>query len=288
MSISLNVVRIAAVRCASTSRSAMRLRSRVIGTRSVSAVAGFGAGAAPRATAEGAAGAGACSAAAGAGCFSSSSSTRSTSSLVSRPPLPVPWSSPGSRECSARSLRTAGLSGASVCGRGPFPDAGFESRAGAAAGLRLRRAGAVRDARHDGSDFDRLTGLLEDLESAACLRGNLHGGLVGLELEQNVVDGDGLSVFLEPSRDHALGHRLTQRRNANLHRHANVPVLELSLDSSRLSLHELTPRRDPGGAVRPRPPTVAAEAPRRGSPPLRPGESCSCRSLDSRLLPVRT
>src|SRR5947209_5620543 len=97
MSISLKVVRIAAVRCAWTRRSAIRRRMGLIGTRSSpSTRAADGVGAAGTSIRTGRA---------------LRSRYASTSSLVSRPPLPDAGTRVGSRSCSARRRRTAGLSG---------------------------------------------------------------------------------------------------------------------------------------------------------------------------------
>src|SRR5881296_3354815 len=97
MSISLKVVRIAAVRCACTRRSAMRRRMGLIGTRSSPSARGAdGVGAAGTSMRTGRA---------------LRSRYASTSSLVSRPPLPDAGTRVGSRSCSARRRRTAGLSG---------------------------------------------------------------------------------------------------------------------------------------------------------------------------------
>src|SRR5437899_4924382 len=97
MSISLKVVRIAAVRCAWTRRSAIRRRMGLIGTRSSPSTRGAdGFGAAGTSIRTGRA---------------LRSRYASTSSLVSRPPLPEAGTRVGSRSCSARRRRTAGLSG---------------------------------------------------------------------------------------------------------------------------------------------------------------------------------
>src|SRR2546428_5954237 len=97
MSISLKVVRIAAVRCACTRRSAIRRRMGLIGTRSSPSARGAdGVGAAGTSIRTGRA---------------LRSRYASTSSFVSRPPLPDAGTRVGSRSCSARRRRTAGLSG---------------------------------------------------------------------------------------------------------------------------------------------------------------------------------
>src|SRR5256886_13517206 len=97
MSSSLKVVRMAAVCCAWTRRSAIRRRIGLGGTRSSPwARAADGCGAAGTSIRTGRA---------------LRSRYASTSSLVSRPPLPEAGTRVGSRSCSARRRRTAGLSG---------------------------------------------------------------------------------------------------------------------------------------------------------------------------------
>src|SRR5437899_11188130 len=118
MSISLNVVRIAAVRCAWTRRSAIRRRMGLIGTRSSPSTRGAdGFGAAGTSIRTGRA---------------LRSRYASTSSLVSRPPLPEAGTRVGSRSCSARRRRTAGLSGPTA--RAATGSASASARASGAAG----------------------------------------------------------------------------------------------------------------------------------------------------------
>ncbi|MDT4851641.1 hypothetical protein FQZ97_858300 [compost metagenome] len=96
---SLKVVSMAMEDCASTRRSATLARRRVIGTRfsTRSPAANSGASAA-----------GAAGLATGAGADFLASTAASTSSLVTRPPLPVPAMLFGSRPFSSASLRAAG------------------------------------------------------------------------------------------------------------------------------------------------------------------------------------
>src|SRR5438309_5581863 len=120
MSISLKVVRIAAVRCAWTRRSAIRRRMGLIGTRSSPSTRGAdGFGAAGTSIRTGRA---------------LRSRYASTSSLVSRPPLPEAGTRVGSRSCSARRRRTAGLSGptARAAADAASASAGARRAAGAA------------------------------------------------------------------------------------------------------------------------------------------------------------
>src|SRR5438309_3233056 len=121
MSSSLKVVRMAAVCCAWTRRSAIRRRIGLSGTRSSpSARAADGFGAAGTSIRTGRA---------------LRSRYASTSSLVSRPPLPEAGTRVGSRSCSARRRRTAGLSG-------PTPRAATSASASAGARCAAGAAGA--------------------------------------------------------------------------------------------------------------------------------------------------
>src|SRR5690349_3257008 len=148
---SLNVVRIAAVDCDSTRRSAMRARKRDIGTRCSGRapwVTGAGAGGGPFAAgagAEGAAGAAFAAGAADAGgalagapdgtaaaTLARVASASATSPFVIRPPRPVPATLDGSTPCSAIILRAAG-SAVTVDAAGGV-DAADAGRAGAAVG----------------------------------------------------------------------------------------------------------------------------------------------------------
>src|SRR5436190_7525550 len=140
MSSSLKVVRMAAVCCAWTRRSAIRRRIGLSGTRSSpSARAADGCGAAGTSIRTGRA---------------LRSRYASTSSLVSRPPLPEAGTRVGSRSCSARRRRTAGLSGptpraatgsasASAGARGAAGMAGAGFGVSGAAGAGFGAAGAA-------------------------------------------------------------------------------------------------------------------------------------------------
>src|SRR6266478_3652867 len=135
MSISLKVVRIAAVRCAWTRRSAMRRRMGLIGTRSSPSTRGAdGFGAAGTSIRTGRA---------------LRSRYASTSSLVSRPPLPEAGTRVGSRSCSARRRRTAGLSGPTA--RAAADAASASAGARRAAGAAGAGFGAGSGAAGDGS-----------------------------------------------------------------------------------------------------------------------------------------
>src|SRR5690349_3653825 len=144
---SLNVVRIAAVDCDCTSRSATRARSRDMGTRcSGREPSADGNGTAGGALATGVAGAGALgSSAAGAfgagdGACARAPITSMTSPFVMRPPRPVPATLAGSIASSAIILRAAGKAAAPspVCAGGALagavvPAVGFAGAAGGAA-----------------------------------------------------------------------------------------------------------------------------------------------------------
>src|SRR5947199_95747 len=140
MSISLNVVRMAAVRCAWTSRSAMRLRMAVIGTRSSPSAA------------------------------------------------------------------------AVVVGRA-----------------------AVLEPRDDVAHGDLLSLGLEDAQHAAALGRQLHGGLVGLELEEKVVGTDAVAVVLQPAEDDALRDRFTERWDADVEGHGAGQRAKAFITRSRSS-----------------------------------------------------
>src|SRR5438874_816075 len=160
MSISLNVVRIAAVRCAWTSRSAMRLRMAVIGTRSSPSAAAVGAGR----------------------------------------------------------------------GRG-----GALERARRRRRLRVVGRAAVLEPRDDVAHGDLLSLGLEDAQHAAALGRQLHGGLVGLELEEKVVGTDAVAVVLQPAEDDALRDRFTERWDADVEGHGAGQRAKAFITRSRSS-----------------------------------------------------
>src|SRR5206468_659902 len=183
MSSSLKVVRMAAVCCAWTRRSAIRRRIGLSDTRSSpSARAADGCGAAGTSIRTGRA---------------LRSRYASTSSLVSRPPLPEAGTRVGSRSCSARRRRTAGLSGptpraatgsasASAGARGAAGMAGAGFGVSGAAGAGFGAAGAA--ARAPPSSSMRATNVMPPSASAplsARERGVHQVALLGLvELER--------------------------------------------------------------------------------------------------------
>ena len=127
----------AAVFCASLSRSAIRLRRRVIRTRSSRGSPSRG----PVVTAAGAAGAEAEAAGVPA---AAESSQASTSPLVKRPSLPVPGICAGSSLCSSTSLRTdGGSTSAAVTGAGAASAAGAATALTSAAGFAAGSAPAA-------------------------------------------------------------------------------------------------------------------------------------------------
>jgi hypothetical protein len=66
------------------------------------------------------------------------------------------------------------------------------------------------------ADRDGLAVLGDDLaERARGRRRDFDGDLVGLELDQRLVDRDGIAGLLEPAADGGLGDGLAERRNAN-------------------------------------------------------------------------
>ena len=223
MSTSLNVVRIAAVCCACTSRSAMRFRRRLSGTRLFAFLAGGAARPSP-ARRHGRPAPASRPLAPAARCRTPPRlrsadraalvrQVRSTSPLVRRPPFPDAWMAAGSRACSSIRWRTAGLSGSDRptarrgaarrsgaaeaarprCGAGGRRRRRRRRRGGAAAGAAAtpcRRRGAlarILEPRDHLADRDGRAGFLDDPQHAGALGGDLHARLVGLELEQDLV-----------------------------------------------------------------------------------------------------
>ena len=191
MSTSLKVVSMAAVFCASFSRRAMVWRSRVIFTRSSRAASSAGEGARTCTAAAGCA--------TGVGAAAARSIAAIMSPLVTRPSLPEPSTFAGSMPVSAAILRTDGASGASAAatfgggdGRGLRLCVGSPA-AGAALAARgfAARACAFLDLAEQRADRDRLAVLGGDLaEHAGGGRRHLDRHLVGLELDQRLVDRD--------------------------------------------------------------------------------------------------
>ena len=267
MSTSLKVVSIAAVFCASFSRAATILRSRVIRTRSSRAPAGAerragtGDGVGQAAGSRGgqkrrrrrppAQVAGSARSPPGAGPLPWLATKSSTSPLVSRPSLPEAGIFAGSRRClldqlahGRRQQRTTfavGPDGGADAGGGCEPGAagagigaGFASAPAAAPdagfGLAARacrladRARARRRPRRRYRPRRRRS-----RRAAGDRRRNLDGHLVGLQLDQRLVDGDRVARRLHPLGDGRLADRLAERRDLDFRRHR--------LASSRAARH---------------------------------------------------
>ena len=216
MSTSLKVVSMAAVFCASFSRRAMVWRSRVIFTRSSRAASSAGDGARTWIAAA------VCGT--GVGDAAARSIAAIMSPLVTRPSLPEPATPAGSTPVSAAILRTEGASGVSP--DGAAAGAGFAARRrdGSGSGLRgSRRASAFLDLAEQRADRDCLAVLHGDVgEHAGGGRRHLDGHLVGLELDQRLVDRDGFAGLLEPLADGRLGDGFAERGNADFS-HDNCP-----------------------------------------------------------------
>src|SRR6185437_934486 len=86
--------------------------------------------------------------------------------------------------------------------------------------LRLRRggsAGAVGDLAEQRADRDRVAVFRRDVgEDAGGRRRHLDRDLVGLELDQRLVDRDRVAGLLEPFADGGLGDGFAERRDANI------------------------------------------------------------------------
>ena len=141
---------------------------------------------------------------------------------------------------SAAILRTDGASGASAdlaCGSASAADArlrlfgrGADRRgrvfwSGRPVGAAAAGAGAraFLDLAEQRADRDGLAVLGGDLgEHAGGRRRHLDRHLVGLELDQRLVDRDRIARLLEPLADRRLGHRFAERRNADF---SHRPIL---------------------------------------------------------------
>ena len=222
MSTSLKVVSMAAVFCASLRRLAMVRRSRVMRTRSSRSARERG----PAGTAGLAAGA------VGAGIDERAAIT---SALVARPSLPVGWIADGVHAGLLDQLAGGRTRGGDVgVGRGGRGNrrrarrrrrCGLRRSRGRCSG-RLRRSSA-RGARRTGLDVAQHAA---DLDGGAFLDGkidhgtghrgiHLDGDLVGLQLAQRLVDGDGIARLDQPLGDGRLGDRFAQRGDLDLDSH---------------------------------------------------------------------
>ena len=158
----------------------------------------------------------------GVGAAAARSIAASMSPLVTRPSLPEPGTVDGSMPVSAAILRTEGGTGMSgVAARRRRRGCGFgrgaARRASGAAGARLGGARAVGDLTEQRADRDRLAVLGGDrAEHAGGRRRDLDRHLVGLELDQRLVDRDRIARLLEPLADRRLGHRFAERGHADV------------------------------------------------------------------------
>ena len=84
-------------------------------------------------------------------------------------------------------------------------------------GSARRRTGALLDLAEQRADGDRFAVLDRNLgEHAGGRRRHLDRHLVGLKLDQRLVDRDRVARLLEPFADRRFGHRLAERGHANL------------------------------------------------------------------------
>jgi hypothetical protein len=121
--------------------------------------------------------------------------------------------------------------------------------------LRLLVARAVRAAVTDhcelGTDLDRLVlGHHDALEYTGGGRRDLGVDLVGRDLEQRLVDGDLVTLLLEPAGDSAFRDALTERRHGHGERHLRgVPLVERDADAGAAGtvVGEFVSRRCVGG-----------------------------------------
>src|SRR5207244_13114230 len=75
---------------------------------------------------------------------------------------------------------------------------------------------AIIDLSQQRADRNGLAILGHDVaERARRRRRDFDRDLVGLELDQGLIDRDGIAGLLEPAADGGLGHGFTERRNAN-------------------------------------------------------------------------
>ncbi len=115
-------------------------------------------------------------------------------------------------------LRDGGCRGLGL-GRGSLVDDGSRGRRGGCGRLGTCLVGAADPGEH-GTYGDRLVLGHKDLQhDAGHGRGDLGVDLVGRDLEQRLVDGDGLADGLQPARDGALGDALAERRHLDGLRH---------------------------------------------------------------------
>src|ERR1700674_4454503 len=179
--------------------------SRAPSTRTAGRAAGAGAGC------------GAAGAAAGATVEAVSPTTASTSSRVTRPPMPVPRRLAASMPCSAASFRTAGDRRARSLLPSAPAEAGGGGGGGCGCGISRGRGTRDFDLCDDGANADGLAFGRGDLDELALEgRGDLCVDLVGHDLDQGLVALDEVTLALEPFLDRALGHRLAELGHLDL------------------------------------------------------------------------
>ncbi len=227
---SLNVVRMAAVDCDCTSRSATRWRRRDIGTRCSGRAAETRRQRHRRRPAPAALrrwrGRRRWS------CRCAPATAAWTSPLVMRPPRPLPATSAARCPASAIILRAAGSAvgaaadagaaggGTAAAGSGGAPRAGADA---GAAGRRRRRSRALAGGIDHGDDLlrsDRRPVGLADLgQHAGVGRREFQHHLVGLDVDQILVAPDRVARLLVPVDERRLGDRLGQHRHLDLDEH---------------------------------------------------------------------
>ena len=239
-SISLNVVRIAAVRWASTSRSAIRRRSRLIGFRSMASVFSETEGGTVRGPRVGAVG----------WLFLGGGLRflwrrfhplgRHFGDLTLHvvpgfgrfwlrrrfavPCRPLAHSGPVVVALGLSVFRV-GLDGPLAAGAAVWRARGRGSRRlgtgrrGLGLCARRRPVGAFGDPGHHRPHAHGGTFALDDLQAPRGRGGDLQRGLVGLQLEHGLVGLDELTVLLEPADDHTLGDRFAELGDPDLDGH---------------------------------------------------------------------
>jgi predicted RNA-binding protein len=130
-----------------------------------------------------------------------------TSSLRMRPPRPEPCTSAAEMPFSAMILRAAGMAVAGVAaGAAAGAAAGLAAAGAAAAGL-----GLGIDPGDDFAGGHGLAVLLDDLDDHAGIRRRqFEHDLVGFDVDQVLVAGDGIALLDVPGRQRGFGHRFGQ------------------------------------------------------------------------------
>ena len=102
-------------------------------------------------------------------------------------------------------------------------------------GLHFLRRAALLDTGNRVADGNPLALAPEDAQHPGALGGQLHGGLVGLELEEDVVRPDPVAVALHPAEDDAFGHGFAEGRDAHVEGHASRQRASAFITRSRSS-----------------------------------------------------